>query len=75
MFCGVVRKFHLKDTLLNKAIFLLVKNISPEPSKRESLHKMLSSFSKLYDDFLDWSFVNKIPNEKMDTLFKNLFDL
>jgi hypothetical protein len=51
----------------------LVKNISPEPSKRESLKGTLDYIEKLYDDNLDWSFVNKISNTKMESLFNNLF--
>ena len=74
MFCSIIRIFHLKDTFLNKALLLLVKNISPEPSKRETLHNTLHQFEKLYDDYNDWSFVNKISNEKMESLFKHLFE-
>lgn len=72
IFCNVIRVFNLKDTFLNKVIFPLVKNISPEPSKRESLKETLSHINKLYDDNLDWSFVNKISDKRMETLFTYL---
>jgi len=73
IFCNVIRVFNLKDTFLNKVIIPLVKNISPESTKRESLKETLIYIEKLYDENLDWSFVNKISNKKMESLFKNLF--
>jgi len=62
----------LKDTFLNKLVIELTKNICPNPLKRESLEKTLENYEKLYNEFQDWSFVKKLPIEKMEKLFQVL---
>ena len=66
--------FDLQETFLNKVVLLLAKNINPNPLQRENLNTTLDLFEKLYDNFLDWSFVNKISNEKVIDLYNLLFE-
>ena len=69
---NISRVFLLKDTFLSKLSIGLIKNINPDPLKRENLEKTLENYEKLFNDFNDWSFIKKIPTEKMDKLFKIL---
>jgi hypothetical protein len=69
IFGNISRIFSLKGTFIGKISNILSKNIHPEPSKRESLEKTLESYENLYNETLDWGFVKKLPNEKMQKLF------
>jgi len=69
---NISRVFSLKGTFFNKLTIILIKNINPDPLKRESLTKTLENYEKLFDEFKDWSFINNLPIEKMDKLFKVL---
>jgi hypothetical protein len=70
IFGHISRCFSLKDTFINKLLILLSKNIHPNPLKRESLINMRNSYDLLITSILDWSFVNKIPSEKLDELYE-----
>ena len=65
--------FSLKDTFINKLINILSKNLSPDPSKRDTLKNSLESFNKLFYEFTNWDYINLIPKEKMSKLHENLF--
>jgi hypothetical protein len=69
---NISRVFSLKGTFFNKLTLFLMKNISPDSLKRESLTKTLENYEKLYDEFKDWNFIKNIPMDKMDKLFKVL---
>jgi len=69
---NISRFFVLKGTFLSKLTVELIKNIHPDPLKRESLENTLETYEKLYHDFKDWSFITKIPIEKMNKLFQVL---
>ena len=69
---NISRVFSLKGTFLNNLTVYLMKNINPDSLKRESLEKTLENYERLYDGFMDWSFIKNIPVEKMDKLFKVL---
>ena len=56
----MIKTFSLKGTFINKFVTILLKNILPEPSKRESLHNTQILNKKLYDEFSNWDFVNNI---------------
>ena len=70
IFGHISRSFSLKDTFINKLLILLSKNIHPNPLKRESLINMKKTYDLLITSILDWSFVNKIPSEKLDELYE-----
>jgi hypothetical protein len=69
---NITRVFSLKDTLISKLTTILSKNIGPDPTKRESLKGSIEKLDNLYNEFTDWSYINSIPNEKMDKLYENL---
>jgi hypothetical protein len=69
---NISRIFSLKGTFISNFLIGLTKNIHPDYSKREKLQDTMNSYTKLYDDLSDWSFVNEIPLEKMKILFENL---
>ena len=62
--------FSLKGTFMNKFTLLLIKNIHPNPLKRETLQETSENFDKLFEN-ADWTFINEFSNEKM----KKLYDL
>jgi hypothetical protein len=66
---NISRVFILKGTIMNKITILLSKNIHPDPVKRENLTDTKKKIDKLYDECIDWSFVNKISQEKMEKLY------
>jgi len=62
--------FSLKDTFINKLIILLNKNIQPDPSKRENIADTKEKYQQLFIEYPDWSFINKLSNEKMKKLIE-----
>lgn len=69
---NISRVFMLKNTFLSRLTIELIKNINPDSSKRENLETTLINYEKLYNEFKDWSFINKIPIKKMEKLFQIL---
>jgi hypothetical protein len=70
LFGNISRVFSLKDSILTKIIIELTKNVHPDPSKRETLEKTQENFEKICNKFSNWSFINDIHSEKMNTLFE-----
>jgi hypothetical protein len=68
----MLRVFSCKNTFISAFVGILAKNISPEPSDREKLEITLEKYGNLYYKFSDLSFINKISQEKMCSLFKIL---
>ena len=62
--------FSLKGTFMNKFSLLLVKNIHPNPLKRETIKETSENYDKLFEN-AEWTFINDFSNEKM----KKLYDL
>ena len=62
--------FSLKGTFMNKFTLLLIKNIHPNPLKRETLQETSENFDNLFEN-ADWTFINEFSNEKM----KKMYDL
>lgn len=74
IFGNILRVFSLKETIISKIVLELLKNIHPEPLKREKLTKTLANYEKLYYDFSDWPFINLIPQEKLTKLYETLLE-
>jgi hypothetical protein len=72
IFGHICRSFSLKDTFINKIVILLLKNIHPNPFKRETLINTRKKYDLLFNSHSEWEFVNKIPPEKLDELYKLL---
>jgi hypothetical protein len=72
IFGNISRFFSLKGTFITKFVVVLCKNIHPEPLKRESLESNREIFGNLFNDSLDWSFVNKMSDNKINQLFEIL---
>jgi hypothetical protein len=69
---NVVRVFELKGTFLSKLIIGLMKNIHPNPTKRENTKSIKHIYNGLFEEFQDWAFINKIPQEKLQKLLDTL---
>ena len=72
IFGNIIRVFSLKETFVNKIIFSLIKNINPDPLKRENVEDSLNNYTKIFNDTEDWSFVNTILQSKMSLLYEVL---
>jgi hypothetical protein len=67
---NISKFFSLKGTFMNSFSLLLIKNIHPNPLKRETLKETSEKYDKLFEN-ADWGFINDFSNEKM----KKLYDL
>ena len=65
---NVCKLFSLKDTILNKFTTNLIKNIHPNPLKRETLEGSLEKYDKLFEESHDLSFIKNITQENMEKL-------
>ena len=65
----MIHVFDLKETAVNAIVKNLLNNIHPEPSKRESITNMME---EIYVTHTDWSFIDKIPNDKLTELYNVL---
>jgi hypothetical protein len=72
IFGNISKIFSLKQTFIGKITIELSKNIHPDPFKRSSLHKLLENYNIIFNSQKDWTFINKIENEKMGELFSFL---
>ena len=70
IFGNIIRVFSLKETFINKLLFCLIKNIHPEPLKRENLKMTLNNYNEIFNKMTDWSFVNSIPQNKINLLYE-----
>lgn len=60
--------FSLKGTFMNKFTMILIKNIHPNPLKRETLKETSENYDKMFNES-DWTFINDFSNEKMEKLY------
>ena len=71
---NVSKVFSLNEKIISNLLILLSKNIHPNPLKRESLQGTIDIYNKLFEKYTDWSFINSIPKEKIETLYKVLLN-
>ena len=69
IFGNISRVFSLPINFITKFTTELSKNTHPNPAKRSSLDELFANYTRLLGDENDWSFVNKLPREKMPQLF------
>ena len=60
--------FSLKGTFMNKFTLLLIKNIHPNPLKRETIKETRENYDKFFEN-ADWTFINDFSNEKIKKLY------
>ena len=72
IFGNIIRAFSLKETFINKILVYLIKNINPDPLKRETLEKTLVYYNDLFDNMTNWTFINSISQDKMKLLYEYL---
>jgi hypothetical protein len=71
---NITRVFSLKDNFVSKTTGILSKNISPDPTKRDTLIISIEKIDNLYCEFTDWEYINSISKEKMKKLFETLLN-
>jgi hypothetical protein len=72
IFGNIIKIFSLKETLINELFLCLIKNIHPDPLKRETIEETINGYSKLFNENADWLFVNFILQSKMQLLYDAL---
>jgi hypothetical protein len=65
----IMKSFSLKEDFMKHFLLILLKNISPDPSKRETLEETLYKYDKLFILFTDWHYIKNIPCSKMKLLY------
>lgn len=68
----IVRVFSLKETFMNDFLKVLSKNLSPNPSKRETIEETKEKYDELMNRQTNWSFVNKMQSDKMAMFYELL---
>ena len=69
IFGNISNIFSLSKTVISKITLELSKNIHPDPLKRSGLETVLEKCNALLLNETDWSFVKRLPSNKMTTLF------
>ena len=72
IFAHIIHVFKLQDTIMNIFLKHLLNNIHPDPTKRETISSTCNILDEIYFKHTDWSFINKIPNDKLDELYNVL---
>jgi len=74
IFSSIYRTFGtiLKGTFITNIIVILSKNLDPDSCNRLTLDTTFFEFDKLLNEELNWYFVNKLDNKKLDNLFDEL---
>ena len=65
---SIIQVYDLKGSFLSKLVIELMKNINPNPSKRNNMKTIKANYNALFKEFSDWSFINHLSEEKMDKL-------
>jgi hypothetical protein len=68
----MIHVFDLTDTVVNAIVNNLLNNIHPEPTKRETMSTTRNMMEEIYVKHADWSFIDKIPNDKLTELYNVL---
>jgi hypothetical protein len=71
---NIVRIFSLTQTFLNKITNELLKNIHPEPLKRENMKDLELQIQVLFNNESSWAFVTDLKYNKMDECIRILFE-
>jgi hypothetical protein len=69
IFHNISKVFSLKQTFINKIVVELAKNIHPNPANRNNLEGLFESYTKIFNNENDWSYINKLSYNMMPTLF------
>jgi hypothetical protein len=69
VFVCIVKVFSLKNTILNKIVIELAKNLQPNSDKRYTLKETLHLIEQLLNGENNWTFVNRLNHSKMRELF------
>ena len=72
IFAHMIHVFKLQDTIINVLYNHLLNNIHPDPTKRETMMTSCTTLEEIYLKHTDWSFIDTIPNDKLDELYNTL---
>lgn len=59
---NTIKTFQLKNTIINKMLLILNKNIYPNPTKRENISQTIEKMDILFGEYNNWDFIKKINN-------------
>ena len=67
----IIKVFSLKNNFMNQFLTLLIKNIHPNPLKRENLKETQQNYENLYR-VTKWGFISELSCNKMKKLHELL---
>lgn len=73
---NTIKLMGLKNTIFNKILLILNKNINPNPKKREKINDTIDKLGLLSNEHINWDFIkncdtSNIIYEKLINIFKN----
>jgi hypothetical protein len=57
---NTIKTLNIKNTILNKILLILNKNINPDPNKRENIEETIEKVNILFGEYNNWDFIKKI---------------
>jgi len=71
---NTIKTLNIKNTIINKILLILNKNINPNPNKRENIEETIEKFNILFGEYNNWDFIKNITilDKKYINLINNL---
>lgn len=69
---NTIKTLRIKNTILNKILLILNKNINPNPNKRENIKNTIEKTEFLFGEYNNWNFIKEINDIDYIKLIKNL---
>jgi len=71
---NTIKTLNIKNTIINKMLLILNKNINPNPNKRENIEETIEKINILFGEYNNWDFIKNLTtlNTKYIDLINNL---
>lgn len=69
---NTIKTLKIKNTILNKMLLILNKNINPNPNKRENIENTIEKTGILFGEYNNWNFIQDIKDIDYIKLIKSL---
>jgi len=57
---NTIKTLNIKNTIINKMLLILNKNINPNPNKRENIEETIEKFNILFGEYNNWDFIKNL---------------
>lgn len=69
---NVIKNLNIKNTIINKILLILNKNINPNPNKREKINETINKMDILFGEYNNWDFIKSFND--VDLKYQNLIN-